>query len=64
MTKVRRGGYEFVTWIGDHEPRHVHVMRDGVLIAKWNLERRAASSGHVTGRMRRLIEELVREGRL
>jgi hypothetical protein len=25
MGKVRRGGYIFEWWIGDHKPRHVHV---------------------------------------
>lgn len=25
MGKVRRGGYLFIWWKGDHKPRHVHV---------------------------------------
>ena len=25
MGKVRRGGYIFEWWIGDHPPRHLHV---------------------------------------
>jgi hypothetical protein len=25
MGRVRRGGYIFDWWIGDHDPRHVHV---------------------------------------
>ena len=25
MGKVRRGGYVFEWWIGDHPPRHIHV---------------------------------------
>ena len=25
MGRVRRGGFIFVWWIGDHEPRHVHI---------------------------------------
>lgn len=25
MGKIRRGGYVFVWWVGDHSPRHVHV---------------------------------------
>jgi len=41
MPKIRRGGYVFLAWRGDHGPRHVHVLRHG-----------------------RLIDELVREGRL
>ena len=40
--KIRRGGYVFFTWKGDHPPRHVHVYRDGRLIVKWDLEERDA----------------------
>jgi hypothetical protein len=25
MGRIRRGGYYFEWWIGDHPPRHVHV---------------------------------------
>lgn len=25
VSRVRRGGFVFVTWVGDHAPRHVHV---------------------------------------
>ena len=38
MGKYRRGGYVFITWKGDHPPRHVHVYRDGTLIVKWDLD--------------------------
>ena len=64
MSKVRRGGYVFVAWKGDHSPRHVHVYRDGVLIVKWDLELGQPMIGKVTRRVRILIEELEREGAL
>jgi len=54
----------FVTWKGDHSPRHVHVYRDGVLIVKWDLDLGQPMSGKVTRRVRILIEELEREGAL
>ena len=38
MGKIRRGNYVFVTWIGDHRPRHVHVYSDGKLIVTWDIE--------------------------
>jgi hypothetical protein len=38
MGKIRRGGFVFVTWKGDHSPYHVHVYRDGTLVVKWDLE--------------------------
>ena len=64
MSKVRRGGYIFVTWKGDHSPRHVHVYRDGVLIVKWDLGNRNPMVGKATRRVRMLIEQLESEGAL
>jgi hypothetical protein len=62
--KIRRGGYVFFTWKGDHPPRHVHVYRDGRLIVKWDLEGRGAIRGNANARIRRLLGELEKEGRL
>ncbi len=64
MSKIRRGGYVFVTWVGDQPPRHVHVYRDGRLVVKWDLENGVALEGAVTRRVLRCIEQLVKEGRL
>ena len=64
MGKIRRGGYIFVTWKGDHSPRHVHVYRDGVLIVKWDLDSRKPMIGKATRRVRLLIEQLESEGAL
>jgi len=62
--KVRRGGYVFVTWKGDHAPRHVHVYREGKLVVKWNLDAGLPMKGRVTSKVLRLIEELEAEGAL
>lgn len=64
MGKVRRGGYVFVTWKGDHSPRHVHVYRDDVFIVKWDLDNNLPMMGKVTRRVRELIEQLESEGEL
>jgi hypothetical protein len=64
MGKLRRGGFVFITWKGDHPPRHVHVYRDGVLIVKWDLEHALAMKGMPTDRVLRLIEVLQEEGKL
>lgn len=64
MGKIRRGGYIFLTWSGDHMPRHVHVYRDGKLIVKWDLENRLPMAGKPTRRVVALIEELESEGLL
>jgi hypothetical protein len=52
MGKILRGGYVFVTWKGDHSPRHVHVYRDGALMEKWDLDNREPMMGKVTPRVR------------
>lgn len=64
MAKIRRGGYIFLTWTGDHGPRHVHVYRDGKLMLKWDLENQTAMKGTASRRVRRLIAELQAEGML
>ena len=64
MGKVRRGGYVFVTWQGDHTPRHVHVYRDGKFIVKWDLENQRPMKGEAPRRVVELIVELESEGRL
>lgn len=64
MAKTRRGGYIFLTWIGDHTPRHVHVYRDGKLAVKWDLDNWRVMEGAITRRILKLIEELEAEGLL
>lgn len=64
MGKIRRGGYIFVTWKGDHFPRHVHVYRDGRLLVKWDLDNHKPMVGQATRRVRALIKELETEGAL
>ncbi len=64
MGKLRRGGFIFVAWKGDHPPRHVHVYRDGRLVVKWNLDDQVATKGGATDRVLRLIAELLEEGAL
>ena len=64
MSKIRRGNLVFITWAGDHAPRHVHVYKDGKLVVKWDLENRVAMKGKATQRVLKLIAELEQEGRL
>lgn len=64
MGKLRRGGYIFVSWIGDHAPRHVHVYRDGELVVKWDLDHRKAMKGEASRRVLHLIATLEDEGLL
>ena len=64
MGKIRRGGFIFITWKGDHPPRHVHFYRDGRLIVKWNLDDHVAMKGVITQRILQLIREREKEGSL
>ena len=48
MSKIRRGGYIFLTWKGDHPPRHVHVYRDGKLVVKWDLDNKTPMKGEAS----------------
>jgi hypothetical protein len=62
--RIRRGGYLFVTWSGDHPPRHVHVYKDGRQVLKWNLDAGCPMEGRATRRIVRIITQLVSEGKL
>ncbi len=62
--KIRRGNYIFLTWIGDHGPRHVHVYKDRALVVKWDLESWKAITGEAPARVVEMIRELLEEGRL
>jgi hypothetical protein len=64
MVKVRRSNYVFLTWIGDHSPRHVHVYKSSKLVVKWDLENWLPMKGKANRRLIQLIEELNREGAL
>jgi len=64
MGKHRRGGFVFVTWKGDHPPRHVHVYRNGRLVVKWDLDNKQAMKGAATRRILALIAALEAEGLL
>ena len=64
MSKIRRGGYVFLTWKGDHPPRHVHVLRDDKLVLKWNLDFWRPMYGVPTAKLLTLIRQLEDEGRM
>jgi len=62
MVKVRRSNYVFLTWVGDHSPRHVHVYKRSKLVVKWDLENWLPMKGKANHRLLQLIEEMNREG--
>lgn len=64
MGRIRHGGYLIDWWIGDHEPKHVHVYRDGRLVAKVEVPGLLVLTGTMNRRVRKTLEELIREGEL
>lgn len=64
MAKIRRGGYIFLTWIGDHGVRHVHVYGKKGLVVKWDLDNGLVMEGKASTRVRKLITDLQKEGLL
>jgi hypothetical protein len=64
MGRVRRGGYLIDWWIGDHIPKHVHVYRDGVLVAKVEMPGMLVLWGTLNRKLRRILEQLAKEGRI
>ena len=64
MTKIKRDGFIFVTWIGDHPPKHVHIFKDGKLVVKWDLENCKEMKGTVNKKILSAIKKLIKEGSL
>ncbi len=66
MGRIRRGGYMFLWWIGDHAPHHVHVLdKNGKLITRVNLvTMQPMDILKVERKILELIRELQNEGRL
>lgn len=63
MGRIRRGGYLFEFWVGDHPPRHVHVLKDRKLIARVELdERLTLMEGKISRRVRKIIKALIKKG--
>lgn len=62
MGRIRRGGYIFEFWVGDHPPRHVHVVKDRKLLGRVELDDRLTlMEGKINRRIRKILENLVKE---
>ena len=61
MGRLKRSGFIFVWWKGDHAPRNVHVYRDGKLVVKWDLDNQKPMKGEAPRQVLELTGELVSE---
>lgn len=65
MGRSRRGGYIFEFWVGDHPPRHVHVLKDRKLIAKVEIdEELTLMEGKINRKVRKILRMLIKKGEL
>lgn len=64
MGRIRRGGYLIDWWIGDHTPKHVHVYRDGALVAKVEIPGMLVLTGKMNHKLKRILERLIAERRI
>ncbi len=64
MSKTRRGNLIFLSWAGDHTPKHVHVYKDSKLVLKWDLENEKVMKGKSSKKLIEIIQELQIEGKL
>lgn len=64
MGRIRKAGYVFERWVGDHKPSHVHVYKDARFIAVVNLEDLTAIKGKINRRLKLVMIQLIKEGLL
>lgn len=66
MGKLRRGGYIFEWWMGDHPPQHVHVSdSEGSLLGRVSVETlQPLDDWKPPRKVVEIIRQLVTEGRL
>lgn len=64
MGRIKRGGYIIEWWMGDHEPKHVHVFKDGKVVGKIIVPGLRVLNGRMNKKLRKILEELIRERRL
>jgi hypothetical protein len=64
MGRIKRGGYIFEFWKGDHHPSHVHVYKDNKPVAKIQLDPVKVLDGEVNIKVFYIIRDLIKEGKL
>ena len=62
MSKVKLGNYCIYIHINDPSHKNVHFYRKGKQVCKWDIDRGYAVQGKVTKKIRKMLEELKKEG--
>lgn len=62
MGRIKRGGYIFEFWVGDHPPRHVHVFKDGKFICKIRTKDMTLMEGTADRKIMNTLKILIKEG--
>lgn len=59
MSRKRRGGYVFETYMGDHPPLHVHIFQGHREIGRWDIEhQRPMDAFEMTRALRQALTDL------
>jgi len=61
MGRKKRGGYIFEWWMGDHTPKHVHVYKNGIQIAKIGIPNLIVLQGAMTKKLKKILQEMIKE---
>ena len=64
MGRVKRGGYIIEWWIGDHNPKHVHIYRDKKEVAKVQIPGMVVLTGKLNKKLMKILKRLVREKKI
>lgn len=64
MGRVKRGGYIIEWWMGDHKPKHVHIYKNNKQVAKLVIPGMRLLSGQMNKRLKKIIEQLLKEGKI
>ncbi len=62
--REKRGGYLIEWWIGDHFPKHVHVYKNRKEVAKIVVLSMRLLTGTMNKKLKKIIEQLIEEGRI
>jgi hypothetical protein len=65
MGRIRRGGYTFIWWTGDHAPRHVHVFdKNERLLTRVEIDTLRPMDADISPKILEMVRQLRDEGRL